>query len=83
HTPGDIIEVCVNDYAGASVGGRITDRDISTRTLTLDREITLPESGATTLNIVGPDGKPFSTEIQSQPEPDRGVTKVLPETVQP
>ncbi|WP_186787793.1 phage tail protein, partial [Salmonella enterica] len=45
HTPGDIIEVCDNDYAGASVGGRITDLDISTRTLTLDREITLPESG--------------------------------------
>lgn len=83
HTPGDIIEVCDNDYAGASVGGRITDLDISTRTLTLDREITLPESGTTTLNIVGPDGKPFSTEIQSQPAPDRVVMKVLPEAVQP
>lgn len=83
HTPGDIIEVCDNDYAGASVGGRITDLDISTRTLTLDREITLPESGVTTLNIIGPDGKPFSTEIQSQPAPDRVVMRVLPETVQP
>lgn len=83
HTPGDIIEVCDNDYAGASIGGRITDLDISTRTLTLDREITLPESGTATLNIVGPDGKPFSTEIQSQPAPDRVVLKVLPETVQP
>ncbi|OSD66843.1 host specificity protein J [Salmonella enterica subsp. enterica serovar Rough O:d:1,7] len=83
HTPGDIIEVCDNDYAGASIGGRITDLDISTRTLTLDREITLPESGAATLNIVGPDGKPFSTEIQSQPAPDKVVLKVMPETVQP
>lgn len=83
HTPGDIIEVCDNDYAGASIGGRITDLDISTRTLTLDREITLPESGAATLNIVGPDGTPFSTEIQSQPAPDRVVMKVLPEAVQP
>nr|WP_251990175.1 host specificity protein J [Salmonella enterica] len=83
HTPGDIIEVCDNDYAGASIGGRITDLDISTRTLTLDREITLPESGAATLNIVGPDGTPFSTEIQSQPVPDRVVLKVMPETVQP
>ncbi|EGS3994415.1 host specificity protein J [Salmonella enterica] len=83
HTPGDIIEVCDNDYAGASIGGRITDLDISTRTLTLDREITLPESGAATLNIVGPDGTPFSTEIQSQPAPDRIVLKVMPETVQP
>ncbi|ENN1043908.1 host specificity protein J [Salmonella enterica] len=83
HTPGDIIEVCDNDYAGASIGGRITDLDISTRTLTLDREITLPESGTATLNIVGPNGKPFSTEIQSQPAPDKVVLKVLPETVQP
>lgn len=83
HTPGDIIEVCDNDYAGASIGGRITDLDISTRTLTLDREITLPESDAATLNIVGPDGTPFSTEIQSQPAPDRVVLKVMPETVQP
>ncbi|EME7654390.1 host specificity protein J [Salmonella enterica] len=83
HTPGDIIEVCDNDYAGASIGGRITDLDISTRTLTIDREITLPESGSATLNIVGPDGTPFSTEIQSQPAPDRVVLKVLPETVQP
>lgn len=83
HTPGDIIEVCDNDYAGASIGGRITDLDISTRTLTLDREITLPESGAATLNIAGPDGTPFSTEIQSQPAPDRVVLRVMPETVQP
>ncbi|EOV0290221.1 host specificity protein J [Salmonella enterica] len=83
HTPGDIIEVCDNDYAGASIGGRITDLDISTRTLTLDREITLPESGVATLNIVGPDGTPFSTEIESQPAPDRVVLKVMPETVQP
>ncbi|EKA1879154.1 host specificity protein J, partial [Salmonella enterica] len=82
HTPGDIIEVCDNDYAGVSVGGRIIDLDISTRTLTLDREIMLPESGTATLNIVGPDGKPFSAEIQSQPAPDRVVMKVLPEAVQ-
>ncbi|EBK9868181.1 DUF1983 domain-containing protein, partial [Salmonella enterica subsp. enterica serovar Muenchen] len=32
---------------------------------------------------VGPDGTPFSTEIQSQPAPDRVVLKVMPETVQP
>ncbi|HFW4799894.1 TPA: phage minor tail protein L, partial [Salmonella enterica subsp. diarizonae serovar 60-67:z35:-] len=65
------------------VGGRITDLDIATRTLTLDREITLPESGTAMLNIVGPDGEPFSTEIQSQPAPDRVVLKVLPDNMQP
>ncbi|EIZ2335963.1 host specificity protein J, partial [Salmonella enterica] len=47
------------------------------------REITLPESGTATLNIIGPDGKPFSTEIQSQPAPDRVVLKVAPDTVPP
>ncbi|EIW5894464.1 DUF1983 domain-containing protein [Salmonella enterica] len=83
HTPGDIIEVCDNDYAAASVGGRIADMDITARTLTLDREITLPESGTAMLNIVGPDGTPFSTEIQSQPAPDQVVLKVMPKTVQP
>lgn len=83
HTPGDIIEVCDNDYAAASVGGRIADMDITARTLTLDREITLPESGTAMLNIVGPDGTPFSTEIQSRPAPDQVVLKVMPKTVQP
>ncbi|HAU3361720.1 TPA: host specificity protein J [Salmonella enterica subsp. salamae] len=82
HTPGDIIEVCDNDYSGAVIGGRIIDMDISTRTLTLDREISLPESGTATMNIIGPDGQPFSTEIQSQPAADRVVMKVLPETMQ-
>ncbi|EID8039618.1 host specificity protein J [Salmonella enterica] len=81
HTPGDIIEVCDNDYAGATVGGRITDLDIVTRTLTLDREITLPESGTATLNIIGPDGKPFSTEIQSQTAPDRVTVSHLPDDI--
>ncbi|EAN8329772.1 host specificity protein J, partial [Salmonella enterica] len=79
HTPGDIIEVCDNDYAGTTVGGRITDLDIATRTLTLDREITLQDNGTATLNIIGPDGKPFSTEIQSQPAPDRVTVSHLPD----
>ncbi|HDC2544490.1 TPA: host specificity protein J [Salmonella enterica] len=83
HTPGDIIEVCDNDYAGASVGGRIVAVDVVASSLTLDREITLPESGTATLNIIGPDGKPFSTEIQSQPAPDRVVLKVVPDNIQP
>ncbi|WP_411899267.1 hypothetical protein [Salmonella enterica] len=33
--------------------------------------------------MVGPEGKPVSTGMQSQPGPDRVVKKVLPETVQP
>ncbi len=45
HTPGDIIEICDNDYAGTMTGGRILSIDAASRTLTLDREVTLPETG--------------------------------------
>ncbi|WP_244462511.1 phage tail protein [Escherichia coli] len=37
HTPGDIIEICDNDYAGTLTGGRILSIDAASRTLTLDR----------------------------------------------
>lgn len=81
HTSDDIIEVCDNDDAGRTVGGRITDLDIATRTLTLDREITLQDNGTAMLNIVGPDGKPFSAEIQSQPVLDRVTVSLLPDGI--
>ncbi|HAL7842172.1 TPA: host specificity protein J, partial [Escherichia coli] len=51
HTPGDIIEICDNDYAGTLTGGRVLSIDAATRTLTLDREVTLPETGAATVNL--------------------------------
>ncbi|EIF3334578.1 hypothetical protein LC846_004411, partial [Escherichia coli O157] len=41
HTPGDIIEICDNDYAGTMTGGRVLSIDAASRTLTLDREVTL------------------------------------------
>ncbi len=45
HVPGDVIEICDDDYAGISTGGRVLAVAHSeTRTLTLDREITLPSS---------------------------------------
>ncbi|EIN61437.1 phage tail family protein, partial [Escherichia coli PA4] len=34
HTPGDIIEICDNDYAGTMTGGRILSIDAASRTLT-------------------------------------------------
>lgn len=41
HVPGDVIEVCDEDYAGISLGGRILSVDRDRRILTLDRDITL------------------------------------------
>lgn len=65
HVPGDVIEICDDDYAGISLGGRILAVDSQTRTLTLDREITLPSSGTTLISLVNGEGKPVSVEAQS------------------
>ncbi|EMT5614377.1 host specificity protein J [Salmonella enterica] len=81
HTPGDIIEVCDNDYAAATIGGRVLSVDTVTRTLTLDREVTLPDTGGATLNIIGADGKPVSVSITDHPAPDRVTVSGLPEGV--
>lgn len=81
HTPGDIIEICDNDYAAATVGGRMLSVDTATHTLTLDREIELPESGVATLNLIGPDGTPVSVAITRQVAPDRVAVSNLPEDV--
>ncbi len=50
HVPGDVIEICDDDYAGISIGGRVLAVNSQTRTLTLDREITLPSSGTTLIS---------------------------------
>ncbi|EES4952079.1 host specificity protein J, partial [Escherichia coli] len=65
HTPGDIIEICDNDYAGTMTGGRVLSIDAASRTLTLDREITLPSSGTTLISLVDGSGNPVSVEVQS------------------
>ncbi|MCF3923124.1 phage tail protein, partial [Salmonella enterica subsp. enterica serovar Weltevreden] len=52
HVPGDVIEVSDEDYAGISLGGRILSVDRARRSLTLDREITLPSSGTTLISLV-------------------------------
>ncbi|CAK0744584.1 phage tail protein [Escherichia coli] len=52
HVPGDVIEICDDDYAGISTGGRVLAVNSQTRTLTLDREITLPSSGTTLISLV-------------------------------
>ncbi|HFO5022592.1 TPA: host specificity protein J, partial [Escherichia coli] len=82
HTPGDIIEICDNDYAGTMTGGRILSIDAASRTLTLDREVTLPETGAATVNLINGSGKPVSVTITAHPAPDRIQVSALPDGVE-
>ncbi|VED76698.1 Host specificity protein J [Escherichia marmotae] len=65
HVPGDVIEICDDDYAGISIGGRVLAVNSQSRTLTLDREITLPSSGTTLISLVDGSGNPVSVEVQS------------------
>ncbi|EFE2364166.1 phage tail protein, partial [Escherichia coli] len=81
HTPGDIIEVCDNDYAGTLTGGRILNIDAASLTLTLDREVRLPETGTATVNLINGSGKPVSVDITAQPAPDRIQVSALPDGV--
>ncbi|UUJ93621.1 host specificity protein J [Escherichia coli] len=81
HTPGDIIEICDNDYAGTLTGGRVLSIDAASRTLTLDREVTLPETGTATVNLINGSGKPVSVDITAQPAPARIQVSALPDGV--
>ncbi|MBA8251925.1 host specificity protein J [Escherichia coli] len=81
HTPGDIIEICDNDYAGTMTGGRVLSIDAASRTLTLDREVTLPETGTATVNLINGSGKPVSVDITAQPAPARIQVSALPDGV--
>ncbi|EEW0147078.1 host specificity protein J [Escherichia coli] len=82
HTPGDIIEICDNDYAGTMTGGRVLSIDAASRTLTLDREVTLTETGAATVNLINGSGKPVSVAITAHPAPDRIQVSTLPDGVE-
>ncbi|EJE1497999.1 host specificity protein J [Escherichia coli] len=82
HTPGDIIEICDNDYAGTLTGGRILSIDAASRTLTLDREVTLPETGTSTVNLINGSGKPVRVDITTHPAPDRIQVSALPDGVE-
>ncbi|EGE7051281.1 host specificity protein J, partial [Escherichia coli] len=80
--PGDIIEICDNDYAGTMTGGRVLSIDAASRTLTLDREVTLPETGTPTVNLINGSGKPVSVAITAHPAPDRIQVSTLPDGVE-
>ncbi|EHX7348456.1 host specificity protein J, partial [Escherichia coli] len=75
------IEICDNDYAGTMTGGRVLSIDAASRTLTLDREVTLPETGTSTVNLINGSGKPVSVDITAHPAPDRIQVSTLPDGV--
>ncbi|HDN6462075.1 TPA: phage tail protein [Salmonella enterica subsp. enterica serovar Dublin] len=81
HTVGDVFQINDNDYAGAFIGGRIVAVDVATRSLTLDREVEIPERGAATLSVVGSDGLPVIMTVISHPGPDKITVNVLPEGI--
>ncbi|WP_087515046.1 phage tail tip protein J-related protein, partial [Escherichia coli] len=74
--------ICDNDYAGTMTGGRVLSIDAASRTLTLDREVTLPETGAATVNLINGSGKPVSVDITAHPAPDRIQVSTLPDGVE-
>ncbi|HAF1616118.1 TPA: phage tail protein [Salmonella enterica] len=82
HTPGDIIEVCDNDYAGASIGGRIVAVGAAARSLTLDRDIELPGNGKGMMSFIGPKGEPLSATVMAHPDKNRVVLSELPAGVE-
>ncbi|EOS7141886.1 DUF1983 domain-containing protein, partial [Escherichia coli] len=49
---------------------------------TLDREVTLPETGAATVNLINGSGKPVSVAITAHPAPDRIQVSTLPDGVE-
>ncbi|EFI4233021.1 host specificity protein J [Escherichia coli] len=81
HVPGDVIEICDDDYAGISTGGRVLAVNSQTRTLTLDREITLPSSGTTLIILVDGSGNPVSVEVQSVTDGVKVKVSRVPEGV--
>ncbi|WP_141069642.1 phage tail tip domain-containing protein, partial [Escherichia coli] len=68
-------------YAGTMTGGRVLSIDAASRTLTLDREVTLPETGTSTVNLINGSGKPVSVDITAHPAPDRIQVSTLPDGV--
>ncbi|ENV4849234.1 DUF1983 domain-containing protein, partial [Escherichia coli] len=47
-----------------------------------DREVTLPETGAATVNLINGSGKPVSVAITAHPVPDRIQVSTLPDGVE-
>ncbi|ELV7527136.1 host specificity protein J [Edwardsiella ictaluri] len=82
HLPGDIIEVCDNDYAGIAVGGRILDVDTISRTIKLDRGIVLPAGSSAEINLIGADGSPISVPVVDLLAPNLVRLQTVPAGIQ-
>ncbi|EGT9881122.1 host specificity protein J, partial [Escherichia coli] len=48
----------------------------------LDREVTLPETGTSAVNLINGSGKPVSVDITAHPAPDRIQVSTLPDGVE-
>lgn len=78
HIPGDILEICDNDYAGTTVGGRIVDVVPETKTIRLDRPVSLSGEGGATLNLISESGEPFTVNVHGRTEHDCVQVDALP-----
>ena len=83
HIPGDIFEVCDNDYAGTVIGGRILAVEPDRNVLRLDRAVTLPKGAEATLNLIGVSGEPLTARVTGHPGPDCLEVDALPASVAP
>ncbi|SNY70859.1 phage tail tip protein J-related protein [Pantoea sp. GL120224-02] len=81
HIPGDIFEICDNDYAGTATGGRIIAAEPEKKLLRLDRPVSLPGKGRATLNLISETGQPVTVSVTGHPEPDCVEVDSMPEGI--
>ena len=81
HVPGDVIEICDSDYAGAVIGGRVLSVDVISRSVKLDRVIELPANSGALLNLIGGDGQPVPVSVSGQSAPDTVIVSRLPDHI--
>lgn len=81
HIPGDVFEVCDNDYAGLTLGGRLLEVGTDRQTVTLDRAVTLPSRDRASLILATTEGESLSVKILAQPAPDVLEVQTLPQEV--
>ncbi|MGY0149246.1 TipJ family phage tail tip protein [Edwardsiella tarda] len=74
HLPGDIIEICDNDYAGIALGGRLLE--VGEGWVRLDRPVNVETF--TQLLVADRQGRQVSVAIHGQPAPDQLHVSALP-----
>ncbi|WP_025740846.1 host specificity protein J [Salinivibrio socompensis] len=61
HLPGDIISIADNDYAGATIGGRI--KAVDGKRLTLDRNVVINDGETGFISVMNRDGESARAEV--------------------